>query len=262
MSDLSKMERLDKILANAKIGSRKEVRLLIKDGRIRVDDEIAKDHGARYDREQNKFYLDGALVDTREFIYLILNKPEGYLSATEDAYGPVVIDLLQLKHQAFDPFPVGRLDKDTKGLLLLTNDGVLNHKLISPRWHINKVYRAKLRDPAEENYHKKLLKGIVLDDDYRCLPALMEVLSEDGTEVELTIQEGKFHQVKRMFEALGNKVLDLTRIGFGPLDLPKDLALGEYRELRDEELELLRQAVKKKAEPLKIDEEENKLNTK
>lgn len=244
------MERLDKILANAKVGSRKEVRLLIKAGRIRVDDEIAKDHGARYDREKNKFYLDGAPVDTREFIYLILNKPEGYLSATEDPYDSVVIDLLQQKHQVFDPFPVGRLDKDTKGLLLLTNDGVLNHKLISPRWHINKVYRVKLRDPAEESYHKKLLKGVVLDDDYRCLPALMEVISNDGKEVELTIQEGKFHQVKRMFEALGNKVVDLTRISFGPLDLPEDLALGEYRELSAEELELLHGAVQKKAEPL------------
>ncbi len=248
------MERLDKILSNAKLGSRKEVRQLIKTGRIRVDGEIAEDPAAAYDPEKNKFYLNGAPVDTRKFIYLILNKPAGFLSATEDLHDPVVLDLIALRHRMFEPFPVGRLDKDTEGLLLLTNDGTLNHQLISPRWHVDKVYEARLRDPAEENYHKKLLKGIVLDDDYRCLPALMKVISDDGRLVHLTIQEGKFHQVKRMFEALGNRVEDLTRIAFGPLQLPEDLPRGEYRELTGEELDLLRQSVRKKSQPLSADE--------
>lgn len=244
------MERLDKVLGNARIGTRKEVRQLIKAGRISVDDEICKDPARHVDAEAQAFRLDGEIIDTRRFIYLILNKPEGVLSATEDSRDPVVIDLLSARHRAFEPFPVGRLDKDTKGLLLLTNDGTLNHQLISPRWHVNKVYVAKLRDPAPDGYHDKLRQGIIIDDGYQCMPALLEILSEDGRTVQLTIQEGKFHQVKRMFEALDNFVEDLTRIAFGPITLPEDLPRGEYRELTKEEIDLLKNSVSQKAQPL------------
>ena len=247
------MERLDKILGNARIGSRKEVRQLIKDGRVRVDGQIVKDAAAHCDPETQEFSLDGEVLDTRKFIYLILNKPEGYLSATEDNRDSVVIDLLSQRHQAFEPFPVGRLDKDTKGLLLLTNDGTLNHQLISPRWHVNKVYVAILRDPASEDYYAPLAQGVTLEDGYVCMPALLEILSEDCRTVQLTIQEGKFHQVKRMFEALGNEVVDLTRIAFGPIALPDDLPRGQYRELTAVEISSLKEAVSHKAKPLQTD---------
>lgn len=251
------MERLDKILGNARVGSRKDVRQLIKDGRVRVDGQIIKDAAAHFDPETQEFRLDGEILDTRKFIYLILNKPAGYLSATEDNRDLVVIDLLSQRHQAFEPFPVGRLDKDTTGLLLLTNDGTLNHQLISPRWHVNKVYVATLRDPASEEYHGPLAKGITLEDGYVCMPARMEILSEDHRMVQLTIQEGKFHQVKRMFEALGNEVVELTRIAFGPIELPQDLPRGEYRELTEEEIRLLKESVSQKARPLNSDSQEN-----
>ena len=240
------MERLDKIMANARLGSRKEVTQYIKAGRIKVGNTIIKDPSKKFDAEEDKFYLDDEIVDTRKFIYLILNKPEGYLSATEDNYDPVVTDLLAQKHQAFGPFPIGRLDKDTRGLLLLTNDGELNHKLISPRWHVDKVYIAKLREPAGDKYENRFLKGVVLDDGYRCMPAEFKVLSQDRKTVEVTIQEGKFHQVKRMFETLGNKVVDLERIRFGPLGIPSELKLGEYRELTRGELNELLETVQTK----------------
>lgn len=240
------MERLDKILANARLGSRKEVTQFIKAGRIKVGDLVIKDPSQKFDSEEDTFYLDHEIVDTRKYIYLILNKPEGYLSATEDNYDPVVTDLLARKHQAFGPFPIGRLDKDTRGLLLLTNDGELNHKLISPRWHVDKVYIAKLRDPAGDKYQNRFLKGVVLDDGYRCMPAEFKVLSQDRKTVEVTIQEGKFHQVKRMFETLGNKVVDLERIRFGPLGIPSELKLGEYRELTRGELNELLETVQTK----------------
>lgn len=244
------MERLDKILANARVGSRKDVRQLIRDGRVRVDGQIIKDAGVHCDPETQEFRLDGEILDTRKFIYLILNKPAGYLSATEDNWDPVVIDLLSQRHQAFEPFPVGRLDKDTTGLLLLTNDGTLNHQLISPRWHVNKVYVATLRDPASEEYHAPLATGVTLEDGYVCMPARMEILSEDHLTVQLTIQEGKFHQVKRMFEALGNEVEELTRIAFGPIELPQDLPRGEYRELTGDEITRLKASVTQKSQPL------------
>lgn len=246
------MERLDKILANARLGSRRQVRDFIKAGRVRVGDAIAKDPSAAFHPEQDAFFLDGEPVDTRKFIYLILNKPDGYLSATEDIKDPVVIDLLSERHRAFSPFPVGRLDKDTTGLLLLTNDGTLNHQLISPRWHVNKVYVARLRDPAQEDYAQRFARGIILEDGYICLPAGFRLLDEEGTTAELTIQEGKFHQVKRMFEALGNQVTALERVRFGPLDLPVDLARGAYRELTSEELDQLMDAVRQKNRPLQL----------
>lgn len=240
------MERLDKILANAKLGSRREVTNFIKAGRIKVGEAISKDPSAKFDPEADSFYLDGKVIDTRKFIYLILNKPEGYISATQDNYDPVVVDLLTSQHQAFLPFPVGRLDKDTRGLLLLTNDGDLNHKLISPRWNVDKVYVAKLKESAQTEYQDQFKTGIVLDDGYHCMPAELKILSEDAKTVQVTIQEGKFHQVKRMFEALDNKVIDLERISFGPLSIPEELNLGDYRELNQAEFKALLAVVQRK----------------
>jgi 16S rRNA pseudouridine516 synthase len=171
-----------------------------------------------------------------------MNKPDGVISATHDKKDETVIDLLELNHQVFEPFPIGRLDKDTVGLLLLTNDGELNHRLIAPKWHVDKVYYAKIDKRVDEKDIIAFEKGITLDDGYKCLEAKLEILTsnDEGSEIKLTIQEGKFHQVKRMFEAVGKKVIYLKREEFGGLILDPELQEGEYRELTDEELTLLR----------------------
>ena len=178
----------------------------------------------------------------RSYIYLIMNKPDGVISATSDNHDETVIDLLEPDHQVFEPFPVGRLDKDTVGLLILTNDGELNHRLISPKFHVNKVYFAKIDKEVTGKDIESFKKGIKLDDGYVCREAQLNILSadENGSEIELTIQEGKFHQVKRMFEALDKKVTYLKRISFGGLKLDDKLEEGEYRELTESELEMLR----------------------
>ena len=162
---------------------------------------------------------------------------------SDDNREETVVDLLEIDHQVFNPFPVGRLDKDTVGLLLLTNDGDLNHKLISPKWHVDKVYFAKIDKEVTEEDVKEFKKGIKLDDGYVCKEAKLEILSasEEGSEIKVTIQEGKYHQVKRMFEAVGKKVVYLQRIEFGGLKLDEeDLEEGEYRELTKEELLILK----------------------
>ncbi|MGL5245880.1 MAG: 16S rRNA pseudouridine(516) synthase, partial [Sarcina sp.] len=149
-----------------------------------------------------------------------------------------VIDLLYYEHQVFEPFPVGRLDKDTVGLLLLTNDGDLNHKLISPKWHVDKVYYAEINAPIDEKDIKAFEDGITLDDGYKCMSAKLEIVEnlEDASKVHITVQEGKYHQVKRMFEARGKKVEYLRRIKFGTIPLDESLEEGEYRELSEDEL--------------------------
>ena len=178
-------------------------------------------------------------------IFSCLYGPSKYffiISATFDNKDETVIDLLEVEHQVFEPFPVGRLDKDTVGLLLLTNDGDLNHRLISPKWKVDKVYFAKIDQKVTEEDIEKFKHGITLDDGYRCKEAILEIqkASEEGSEIVLTIQEGKFHQVKRMFEAVGKKVTYLKRIEFGTLPLDEDLEEGEYRELTEEEIAILK----------------------
>ena len=172
----------------------------------------------------------------------MMNKPDGVISATYDNREETVIDLLEVEHQVFDPFPVGRLDKDTVGLLLLTNDGELNHRLISPKWHVDKVYYAKIDKAVDEKDVEAFKNGITLDDGYKCKEGKLEIISssDEGSEVMVTIQEGKYHQVKRMFEALGKTVVYLKRTEFGGLPLDQDLEEGEYRELTEDELALLK----------------------
>ncbi|MBE6051211.1 MAG: rRNA pseudouridine synthase [Clostridium sp.] len=235
------MERLDKIISNLGYGSRKEVKSLVKKGLIEVDGVVVKDNGMSIDPETAVIKINGEEITYRKYIYLIMNKPAGVISATHDNREETVIDLLEIDHQVFDPFPVGRLDKDTVGLLLLTNDGELNHRLISPKWHVDKVYFAKIDKEVTEDDVKAFKKGIKLDDGYVCKEAKLEILSasEEGSEIKVTIQEGKYHQVKRMFEAVGKKVVYLQRIEFGGLTLDEDLEEGEYRELTEEELLIL-----------------------
>lgn len=236
------MERLDKIIANLGYGSRKEAKVMARKGLIEVDGQIIKDSSISIDPERAVIKVNGQEILYRKFIYLLMNKPSGVISATTDSREDTVIDLLEIDHQAFAPFPVGRLDKDTVGLLLLTNDGELNHRLISPKYKVDKVYFAKINKEVAEEDQKAFKNGITLDDGYKCREGKLEIVNtdEEGSEVKVTIQEGKFHQVKRMFEALDKKVTYLQRIEFGGLKLDDKLEEGEYRELTDEELALLK----------------------
>ena len=236
------MERIDKILSNLGYGTRKDLKKIVKNGMVQVNGITIKDSAMKVDPEKDKIVINGEEIFYREFIYLMMNKPAGVISATFDNKDETVIDLLEVEHQVFEPFPVGRLDKDTVGLLLLTNDGDLNHRLISPKWKVDKVYFAKIDQKVTEEDIEKFKHGITLDDGYRCKEAILEIqkASEEGSEIVLTIQEGKFHQVKRMFEAVGKKVTYLKRIEFGTLPLDEDLEEGEYRELTEEELAILK----------------------
>lgn len=236
------MERLDKILANLGYGTRKELKKIVRNGIVEVNGIVVKDSGIQVDPQKDKIVINGEEIFYREFIYLMMNKPDGVISATYDNRDETVIDLLEVEHQVFEPFPVGRLDKDTVGLLLLTNDGELNHRLISPKWKVDKIYFAKINNRVTEDDIKAFEKGITLDDGYVCKEAKLEVkeATDEESEVIITIQEGKFHQVKRMFEAVGKKVTYLKRIEFGTLKLDNELEEGEYRELTDEEIAILK----------------------
>lgn len=233
-------ERLDKILANSGYGTRKEVKAIVKSGRISMNGKIIKDSSIHADPELDNIIIDGEPIKYKKYIYIMMNKPQGVISATEDDYDRTVIDLLDEKSRSFKPAPVGRLDKDTEGLLILTNDGELNHDIISPKKHVPKKYYAKIDGEVNENHVEEFKKGIVLDDGYKCLPAKLSIL-KSGLQSEITVvlYEGKFHQVKRMFQAIGCTVVYLKRIQMGGLMLDNNLKAGEYRELAEEELELL-----------------------
>lgn len=240
------MERLDKVLANSGYGSRKDVKKIIKGGKVEIDGKVVKDSNYQLDPIKSAIKVSGEEIIYKKYIYLMMNKPDGVISATFDDYDKTVIDILEDNHKVFEPFPVGRLDKDTVGLLLLTNDGELNHRLISPKWHVDKIYYAKINSNIDKDDVEEFKDGIILDDGYKCMPAKLEILEagENESKVKVTIQEGKYHQVKRMFESLGKKVIYLKRLSFGGLDLDKNLGEGEYRELTASELERLRDLCK------------------
>jgi 16S rRNA pseudouridine516 synthase len=232
--------RIDKVLANLGYGSRKEVKKLLKDGSVTVNEEKIKDAKQHVDPEKDLIRINGETVEYREFIYLMMNKPPGVISATEDNRDETVIDLLEAEDLIFEPFPVGRLDKDTEGLLLITNDGQLAHRLLSPKKHVPKTYYAVIDQEVTEEDIIAFRKGVILDDGYATKPGELNILkSGERSDIELTITEGKFHQVKRMFEAVGKKVVYLQRLSMGPLQLDETLELGEYRELTEEELQSL-----------------------
>lgn len=229
--------RLDKLLANMGYGSRKEVKVLLKQKAVTVDGEVVKDSAMHVDPEQQNVSVFGERVEYIEFIYVMMNKPPGVISATEDRQDQTVIDLLDPYIQHFEPFPVGRLDKDTEGLLLITNDGNLAHNLLSPKKHVPKWYYAKIDGVVTEADIEAFAQGVTLDDGYHTKPGELKIVaSGDESEIELMIQEGKFHQVKRMFEAVGKKVTYLKRLSMGPLQLDEELELGDYRELTKDEL--------------------------
>ncbi|GIN60067.1 pseudouridine synthase [Robertmurraya siralis] len=232
--------RIDKMLANLGYGSRKDVKKLLKDGVVKVNDKLVKDAKEHVNLEEDVVTLFGEVVEYKEFIYLMMNKPPGVVSATEDHYERTVVDLLEMEDAIFSPFPVGRLDKDTEGLLLLTNDGQLSHRLLSPKKHVPKTYFAVIDQEVSEEDVTAFKKGVMLDDGYVTKPGELTILKTGlRSDIELTITEGKFHQVKRMFEAVGKKVLYLKRISMGPLELDETLELGEYRELTEHEIKSL-----------------------
>jgi 16S rRNA pseudouridine516 synthase len=234
-------QRLDKVLSNFGFGTRSEIRQLVKNGIVKVDGVAAKDSGMQVNPESCVIDVEGEILNYREFIYIMMNKPAGVISATEDNKQRTVLDILPEEFKYFELFPAGRLDIDTEGLLLLTNDGKLAHELLSPRKHVPKRYYALVDGIVDGDVAESFKKGVALDDGYKTMPAELFILKEgQRSEIELVLHEGKFHQVKRMFEAVGRKVLYLKRIRMGGLDLDPELAEGECRELSAEEVRLLK----------------------
>ncbi len=229
--------RLDKFLSNSGKGSRKDIKQLLKSGSVSVNGTIITDPARHIDEYNDSICIDGSPVLYQKYVYLMLNKPQGYVSAVYDKHLPVVTELVDSKYSHFDVFPVGRLDIDTEGLLILTNDGALTHRVLSPKSHVNKTYYVKTLLPLKESDVTAFLDGVVLDDGYKTMSASLEIT--DTNECNLTIQEGKFHQVKRMMEAVGNKVVYLKRIKMGALKLDERLPLGKIRELNENEVKLL-----------------------
>ncbi|MCR5229330.1 MAG: rRNA pseudouridine synthase [Solobacterium sp.] len=228
--------RIDKYLADAGIGTRSELKKAVRSGRVSVNGKIIKDSAMHIDENADTVCFDDVPVVWRRYAYYMLNKPQGYISSTNDS-GMTVLDLIYENDR--DLFPCGRLDKDTEGLLLITNDGPLAHQLLSPRHHVDKEYYVKLsRDLADEAV-KEIEEGIVIDGGEKCMPAEVKRISSD--ECMLVIHQGKFHQVKRMIAAVGNEVIYLKRIRMKNLVLDEKLAPGEYRALSQQEISGLKE---------------------
>ena len=237
---MGKKMRVEKLLSNVGVASRAELKKYCKQGLISVNGKVINNPGVQVDSESDDIRFNGEKIVYREFVYIMLNKPDGYISATFDKYDPIVLDLIDQSYLVFEPFPVGRLDKDTEGLLVLTNDGQLAHRVLSPKKHVPKTYYAKIQGKVTEEDILAFEKGVILDDGYETMPSQLKILkSDDMSEIELTIHEGKFHQVKRMFESVGKKVVYLKRLSMGKLKLDESLGLGEYRELTEEEVKLI-----------------------
>lgn len=233
------LERLDKILSGTGRWSRREVKDLVKAGRVTADGAVVARPEDKFDREAVELRVDGEAVDGERYCYLMLHKPGGVLSATEDPKQPTVLDLLPPHLRRVGLFPVGRLDKDTEGLLLLTNDGPLGHRLLAPKKHVDKVYFVRVEGRLDQEDRRAFRTGMVLGDGLRCLPAELEVLEPPDTGL-VTLREGKYHQVKRMLAARGKPVRYLKRLSMGPIRLDPALGPGEWRPLTREEVAALR----------------------
>ncbi len=232
--------RLDRFLAECGVGTRTEVKKLIRSGTVAIGGKPITKPDIHLNIDCDIVTLSGKEVVYRRFIYLMLNKPQGYISATRDGKTPTVMDLIPEEYLHFEPFPVGRLDIDTEGFLLLTNDGDLTHRLLAPKKHIPKTYVAQIEKPVTDSDILKFSDGVTLDDGYKTMPAILKSLSPtEPYFAEIVINEGKFHQVKRMFEAIDNKVLYLKRTKMNNLHLDESLPLGAVRELTEDEMKLL-----------------------
>ncbi|MDR1003295.1 MAG: rRNA pseudouridine synthase [Oscillospiraceae bacterium] len=232
-------ERLDKILASQGVGSRKEVHKLIWAGRVSVNGKTAKLTDTKIDPEKDELRLDGEVISYKKYIYIMMNKPMGVISASGNSAERTVIDLLPPELQRRGLFPAGRLDKDTTGLLIITNDGEFGHRLTAPNKQVYKTYEATLDSPLTESGMEQLRQGVTIDGGEQCRPAEVKLLSEDGLLAEIRICEGKYHQIKRMTEAVGCRVVALRRRGIGGLFLGGSLSEGQCRELTEEEKQLL-----------------------
>ena len=234
-------QRLDKVIASTGKFSRREVKNLVRQGRVLVDGTPARSAEDKVEAENVEITVNGEVLTYRRFTWIMLNKPAGYLSATEDGRGATVLDLLPQELQKQGLFPVGRLDKDTEGLLLLTNEGSLAHDLLSPRHHVDKIYYARVAGRVTEEDCRAFEAGMILEDGLVCQPAGLEILTAaEESEVYVTLREGKFHQVKRMLADRGAPVLYLERVKMGNLPLDPSLKRGEYRFLTETEIEELR----------------------
>ena len=233
--------RLDKFLAEVGLGSRKEVKQLIKKGHISVNQKIEKSDKKQIDPEKDQVDYQGEILHYQEFYYYLLHKPAGVVSATEDKHDQTVMDIFSPSDYRSDLFPVGRLDKNTEGLLLITNDGKLAHDLLSPKKHVEKEYFAEVQGVMTAEDQQRFVDGFLLDGE-RTLPAelLIDEVTENKSKVRIILHEGKFHQVKRMVKACGKEVTYLKRIRMGKLLLPKELVKGAYRSLTEDELKGLK----------------------
>lgn len=227
------MERIDKVIAKQTGYSRKEIKELIKKKRIKLNDEIVIKPDIKINTDIDKIKIDSEIVEVKEHIYLILNKPKGYVSATEDKKDKTVLDLVPEEYQHRNIFPAGRLDKDTTGLMIITNDGVFAHDILSPSKHISKTYNVTIDIPITEEMILGFKDGVKLNDG-ECKQSILNKTDTHSGIVILT--EGRYHQIKRMFGCFGAKVLELQRIKMGSLELPQDLPIGGIRELTDDEL--------------------------
>ncbi|HZK10644.1 MAG TPA: pseudouridine synthase [Clostridia bacterium] len=232
------VERIDKIIASQGKYSRSQVKKLIRQNKVEVDGEIIKSSAIKVDPDKSRITLEGLDIIYREFIYLILNKPKGYVSARVDKDHQTVLDLVPKELTGRKLFPAGRLDIDTRGLMIITDDGLFAHNILSPKKDIKKTYQVELDIPVTEEMVQGFASGVELNDGI-CKEALLEIRSKKTARV--TLKEGRYHQVKRMFGCFGAKVIELQRVAMGNLTLPEDLPEGLSRELSDQELELLQQ---------------------
>ena len=232
------MMRLDKYLCETGFGTRSQVKDLLKKGQVMVNGEVVKKPELKINETTDQILCQGKKASYQKNIYLMLHKPAGVVSATEDNREKTVLDLVRPEDRKNGLFPVGRLDKDTEGLLLLTDDGELAHRLLSPKKHVDKTYYAKIDGQVTEEHVKQFREGLDIGDEKKTLPAVLTILlSGPVSEIEVTIHEGRFHQIKRMFEAVGCKVTYLKRLSMGSLVLDATLPPEEYRPLTEAELE-------------------------
>lgn len=230
------LKRIDKIISEQTNYSRKDIKKLISQGLVFVNGIMVRKPEEKYDDEKSLIEIEGKILEIRRHIYILLNKPKGYISTTDKGTENTVLDLVDDKYKIKDLFPAGRLDKDTTGLMLITDDGEFCHNILSPKKHIKKVYEVTLDIPVTESMKRGFKKGVLLKD-FECQSAELEITGKYTCLV--TIHEGKYHQIKRMFGCYGAKVIELNRLCMGNLELPKDIKIGESREALKEELNMI-----------------------
>lgn len=237
------MLRLDRYITACGAASRKEAASAIRRGEVLVNGAAVRDPAVKLDEQTAQVIFRGTILKYSTYAYVMLNKPRGYVSATEDRHLPYVLSLLSPEHQRRGLFPVGRLDRDTVGLLLMTDDGETAHRLLSPRRGVEKIYRFTCKEPISDEDVARFREGMTIDGGELCRPAKLSP-DADRRSGEVTLTEGKYHEVKRMFEAVGNRILTLERISFGGIKLDPLLARGEWRELTSEEILHITELVK------------------